>query len=79
MRDRSPACSRAIAIARVFPRHVGRAIDSFARAPLWAAGSTSSTAQARRRRLSVGARGPARISKLGSAALKAILSNEPGY
>jgi Xaa-Pro aminopeptidase len=73
-----------IAIARaVFPDGVtGAQLDSFARQFLWAAGIDfdHGTGHGVGSYLSVH-EGPARISKLGSAALKRgmILSNEPGY
>jgi Xaa-Pro aminopeptidase len=73
-----------IAIARaVFPDGTtGAQLDSFARAPLWAAGLDfdHGTGHGVGSYLSVH-EGPARISKLGSVALKRgmILSNEPGY
>jgi Xaa-Pro aminopeptidase len=73
-----------IAIARaVFPGGTnGAQLDSFARAPLWAAGLDfdHGTGHGVGSYLSVH-EGPARISKLGSVALKCgmILSNEPGY
>jgi Xaa-Pro aminopeptidase len=73
-----------IAIARaVFPDGAtGAQLDSFARAPLWAAGLDfdHGTGHGVGSYLSVH-EGPARISKLGTTALKAgmILSNEPGY
>ena len=85
MRDRFTRVLKGhIAIARaVFPEGTsGAQIDSFARAPLWAAGLDfeHGTGHGVGSYLSVH-EGPARISKLGSAALKAgmILSNEPGY
>jgi Xaa-Pro aminopeptidase len=60
----------------------GAQLDSFARAPLWAAGIDfdHGTGHGVGSYLSVH-EGPARISKLGSTALKRgmILSNEPGY
>ena len=60
----------------------GAQLDSFARAPLWAAGIDfdHGTGHGVGSYLSVH-EGPARISKLGAAALKRgmILSNEPGY
>jgi Xaa-Pro aminopeptidase len=80
--------------ARVLKGHIGIAtaifpdgtagaqLDSFARAPLWAAGIDfdHGTGHGVGSYLSVH-EGPARISKLGAAALKRgmILSNEPGY
>ena len=73
-----------IAIARaVFPDGTtGAQLDSFARAPLWAAGLDfdHGTGHGVGSYLSVH-EGPARISKLGGVALKCgmILSNEPGY
>ena len=73
-----------IAIARaVFPDGTtGAQLDSFARAPLWAAGLDydHGTGHGVGSYLSVH-EGPARISKLGVVALKRgmILSNEPGY
>src|SRR5215813_2040817 len=73
-----------IAIARaVFPDGTnGAQLDSFARAPLWAAGLDfdHGTGHGVGSYLSVH-EGPARISKLGTTALKRgmILSNEPGY
>ncbi len=73
-----------IAIARaVFPDGTnGAQLDSFARAPLWAAGLDydHGTGHGVGSYLSVH-EGPARISKLGAAALEPgmILSNEPGY
>src|SRR5262249_45530819 len=85
MRDRFTRVLRGhIAIARaVFPEGTsGAQIDSFARAPLWAAGLDfeHGTGHGVGSYLSVH-EGPARIAKLGAAALKAgmILSNEPGY
>jgi len=85
MRDRFTRVLRGhIAIARaVFPEGTsGAQIDSFARAPLWAAGLDfeHGTGHGVGSYLSVH-EGPARISKLGTAALRAgmILSNEPGY
>jgi Xaa-Pro aminopeptidase len=85
MRDRFTRVLRGhIAIARaVFPDGTsGSQIDSFARAHLWAAGLDfdHGTGHGVGSYLSVH-EGPARISKLGTAALKAgmILSNEPGY
>ncbi len=60
----------------------GAQLDSFARAPLWAGGIDfdHGTGHGVGSYLSVH-EGPARISKLGTAALKRgmILSNEPGY
>jgi len=73
-----------IAIARaVFPDSTtGAQLDSFARQHLWAAGIDfdHGTGHGVGSYLSVH-EGPARISKLGTAALKRgmILSNEPGY
>jgi Xaa-Pro aminopeptidase len=73
-----------IAIARaVFPDGTtGAQLDSFARAPLWATGLDydHGTGHGVGSYLSVH-EGPARISKLGTVALKRgmILSNEPGY
>ncbi|MEA2938638.1 MAG: Xaa-Pro aminopeptidase, partial [Alphaproteobacteria bacterium] len=73
-----------IAIARaVFPDGTtGAQLDSFARAPLWEAGLDfdHGTGHGVGSYLSVH-EGPARLSKLGTAALKRgmILSNEPGY
>ncbi|HXY90620.1 MAG TPA: aminopeptidase P family protein [Xanthobacteraceae bacterium] len=73
-----------IAIARaVFPEGTaGAQIDAFARAPLWAAGLDydHGTGHGVGSYLSVH-EGPARLSKLGTAALAAgmVLSNEPGY
>jgi Xaa-Pro aminopeptidase len=85
MRDRFTRVLRGhIAIARaLFPAGTsGAQIDSFARAPLWAAGLDfdHGTGHGVGSYLSVH-EGPARISKLGTTALKAgmILSNEPGY
>jgi Xaa-Pro aminopeptidase len=85
MRDRFTRVLKGhIAIARaVFPEGTtGAQIDSFARAPLWAAGLDfdHGTGHGVGSYLSVH-EGPARISKLGTTALKAgmILSNEPGY
>jgi Xaa-Pro aminopeptidase len=85
MRDRFTRVLRGhIAIARaVFPEGAsGAQLDSFARQHLWAAGLDfdHGTGHGVGSYLSVH-EGPARISKLGSAALKAgmILSNEPGY
>jgi Xaa-Pro aminopeptidase len=73
-----------IAIARaIFPDGTtGAQLDSFGRAPLWAAGLDydHGTGHGVGSYLSVH-EGPARISKLGTVALKRgmILSNEPGY
>jgi Xaa-Pro aminopeptidase len=73
-----------IAIASaIFPEGAtGAQLDSFARAPLWAAGLDfdHGTGHGVGSYLSVH-EGPARISKLGTTALKRgmILSNEPGY
>jgi Xaa-Pro aminopeptidase len=73
-----------IAIARaIFPQGTtGAQLDSFARQYLWAAGLDfdHGTGHGVGSYLSVH-EGPARISKLGSAALERgmILSNEPGY
>jgi len=73
-----------IAIARaVFPDGAtGAQLDSFAREHLWAAGIDfdHGTGHGVGSYLSVH-EGPARISKLGTSALKRgmILSNEPGY
>jgi Xaa-Pro aminopeptidase len=85
MRDRFTRVLRGhIAIARaVFPEGTsGAQLDSFARQYLWAAGLDfdHGTGHGVGSYLSVH-EGPARISKLGSTALKAgmILSNEPGY
>jgi Xaa-Pro aminopeptidase len=85
MRDRFTRVLKGhIAIARaVFPDGVtGAQIDSFARTPLWAAGLDfdHGTGHGVGSYLSVH-EGPARISKLGTTALKPgmILSNEPGY
>src|SRR5262249_18287000 len=85
MRDRFTRVLRGhIAIARaVFPEGTsGSQIDSFARAPLWAAGLDfeHGTGHGVASYLS-GREGPARISRPGTPALKAgmILSNEPGY
>jgi Xaa-Pro aminopeptidase len=85
MRDRFTRVLRGhIAIARaIFPEGTsGAQIDSFARQYLWAAGLDfdHGTGHGVGSYLSVH-EGPARISKLGGAALKAgmILSNEPGY
>ena len=73
-----------IAIARaVFPDGTsGAQIDSFARAPLWAAGLDFDHGTGHGVGSYLGVHeGPARISKLGTVALKRgmILSNEPGY
>jgi Xaa-Pro aminopeptidase len=67
----------------IFPdATTGAQLDSFARAPLWAAGIDfdHGTGHGVGSYLSVH-EGPARISKLGASALKRgmILSNEPGY
>ena len=85
MRDRFTRVLRGhIAIARaVFPQGAsGAQIDSFARAPLWAAGLDfeHGTGHGVGSYLSVH-EGPPRIAKLGTTALKPgmILSNEPGY
>jgi Xaa-Pro aminopeptidase len=85
MRDRFTRVLKGhIAIAcAVFPEGTtGAQLDSFARADLWAAGLDfdHGTGHGVGSYLSVH-EGPARISKLGSAALKPgmILSNEPGY
>jgi len=85
MRDRFTRVLKGhIAIARaVFPDGIaGSQLDSFARADLWAAGLDfdHGTGHGVGSYLSVH-EGPARISKLGTAALKRgmILSNEPGY
>ncbi|HVG50743.1 MAG TPA: aminopeptidase P family protein, partial [Xanthobacteraceae bacterium] len=85
MRDRFTRVLKGhIAIARaVFPEGTtGAQLDSFARAPLWKAGLDfdHGTGHGVGSYLSVH-EGPARISKLGTAALKRgmILSNEPGY
>src|SRR5262249_23007707 len=85
MRDRFTRVLKGhIAIARaVFPQGTtGAPLDSFARASLWAAGldSDQGTGHGVGSYLSVH-EGPARISKLGTTALKRgmILSNEPGY
>jgi Xaa-Pro aminopeptidase len=85
MRDRFTRVLRGhIAIARmVFPDGTsGAQIDSFARVHLWAAGIDfdHGTGHGVGSYLSVH-EGPARISKLGTTALKPgmILSNEPGY
>ena len=85
MRDRFTRVLKGhIAIARaVFPDGTsGAQLDSFARAHLWAAGLDfdHGTGHGVGSYLSVH-EGPARISKLGTTALKPgmILSNEPGY
>jgi Xaa-Pro aminopeptidase len=85
MRDRFTRVLKGhIAIARaVFPEGTsGAQLDSFARQHLWAAGLDfdHGTGHGVGSYLSVH-EGPARIAKLGAAALKAgmILSNEPGY
>jgi Xaa-Pro aminopeptidase len=85
MRDRFTRVLKGhIAIARaLFPEGTtGAQIDSFARAPLWAAGLDfdHGTGHGVGSYLSVH-EGPARISKLGTTPLNAgmILSNEPGY
>jgi Xaa-Pro aminopeptidase len=85
MRDRFTRVLKGhIAIARaVFPEGTtGAQLDGFARAPLWAAGLDfdHGTGHGVGSYLSVH-EGPARISKLGTTALKRgmILSNEPGY
>jgi Xaa-Pro aminopeptidase len=85
MRDRFTRVLKGhIAIARaVFPEGTtGAQLDSFARAPLWAAGLDfdHGTGHGVGSYLSVH-EGPARISKLGTTPLKRgmILSNEPGY
>jgi Xaa-Pro aminopeptidase len=85
MRDRFTRVLKGhIAIARaVFPDGTaGSQLDSFARANLWAAGLDfdHGTGHGVGSYLSVH-EGPARISKLGTAALMRgmILSNEPGY
>ena len=85
MRERFTRVLRGhIAIARaVFPDGTsGAQLDSFARAHLWEAGLDfdHGTGHGVGSYLSVH-EGPARISKLGTTALKAgmILSNEPGY
>jgi Xaa-Pro aminopeptidase len=85
MRDRFTRVLRGhIAIARaVFPDGTsGAQLDSFARQYLWDAGLDfdHGTGHGVGSYLSVH-EGPARISKLGTTALKAgmILSNEPGY
>ena len=85
MRDRFTRVLKGhIAIARaVFPDGIaGSQLDSFARADLWAAGLDFDHGSGH----GVGSylsvhEGPARISKLGTAALMRgmILSNEPGY
>jgi Xaa-Pro aminopeptidase len=85
MRDRFTRVLKGhIAIARaIFPDGVqGSQLDSFARAHLWAAGLDfdHGTGHGVGSYLSVH-EGPARIAKLGTAALMRgmILSNEPGY
>src|SRR5271169_2212433 len=85
MRDRfTRGLKGHIAIARaIFPEGTtGSQLDSFARAPLWAAGLDfdHGTGHGVGSYLSVH-EGPARISKLGTTPLKRgmILSNEPGY
>src|SRR5499427_2675459 len=85
MRDRFTRVLKGhIAIATaIFPEGAtGAQLDSFARAPLWAAGLDfdHGTGHGVGSYLSVH-EGPARISKLGTAVLKRgmILSNEPGY
>jgi Xaa-Pro aminopeptidase len=85
MRDRFTRVLKGhIAIARaVFPEGTtGAQLDSFARAPLWAAGLDfdHGTGHGVGSYLSVH-EGPPRISKLGTTPLKRgmILSNEPGY
>src|SRR5467141_1053418 len=85
MRDRFTRVLKGhIAIARaVFPDGTsGSQLDSFARTHLWAAGLDfdHGTGHGVGSYLSVH-EGPARIAKLGTAALKPgmILSNEPGY
>ena len=85
MRDRFTRVLKGhIAIARaVFPDGIaGSQLDSFARAHLWAAGLDfdHGTGHGVGSYLSVH-EGPARIAKLGTAALMRgmILSNEPGY
>jgi Xaa-Pro aminopeptidase len=85
MRDRFTRVLKGhIAIARaVFPDGIaGSQLDSFARAHLWAAGLDfdHGTGHGVGSYLSVH-EGPARIAKLGTAALTRgmILSNEPGY
>lgn len=85
MRDRFTRVLRGhIAIARmIFPDGTtGAQLDSFARAPLWAAGLDfdHGTGHGVGSYLSVH-EGPARISKLGATPLRRgmILSNEPGY
>ena len=85
MRDRFTRVLKGhIAIARaIFPDGTtGAQIDSFSRTPLWAAGLDfdHGTGHGVGSYLSVH-EGPARISKLGHAALGRgmILSNEPGY
>ena len=85
MRDRFTRVLKGhIAIATaVFPEGTtGAQLDSLARTPLWAAGLDfdHGTGHGVGSYLSVH-EGPARISKIGAAALKRgmILSNEPGY
>ena len=86
MRDRFTRVLKGhIAIARaVFPEGTtGAQLDSFARAPLWAAGLDfdHGTGHGVGSYLSVH-EGPPRISKLGTDAAASrgmILSNEPGY
>jgi Xaa-Pro aminopeptidase len=85
MRDRFTRVLKGhIALARaVFPEGTtGAQLDSFARKDLWAAGLDfdHGTGHGVGSYLSVH-EGPARISKIGTAALKRgmILSNEPGY
>ncbi len=85
MRDRFTRVLKGhIAISRaIFPEGTtGAQLDSFARAHLWAAGLDfdHGTGHGVGSYLSVH-EGPARISKLGTTALKPgmILSNEPGY
>ena len=85
VRDRFTRVLRGhIAIATaVFPENTaGSQLDSLARMPLWQAGLDfdHGTGHGVGSYLSVH-EGPARISKLGTAALKRgmILSNEPGY
>ncbi len=85
MRDRFTRVLRGhIAIATaVFPENTtGAQLDSLARVPLWAAGLDfdHGTGHGVGSYLSVH-EGPARISKLGTVALRRgmILSNEPGY
>jgi Xaa-Pro aminopeptidase len=73
-----------IAIAHaIFPEGTsGAQLDSFARAPLWAAGLDFDHGTGHGVGSFLGVHeGPARISKLGTVALKRgmILSNEPGY